>query len=77
MARFDINDVKVTTSLTHKGKVAPKGSVFFIAKLKDKKNNMSYTTHQLIDRRGASDIEEGQFIFAMKQNLIQQLEAKQ
>lgn len=30
----DPNDVQVYTSLVHKGKIAPKGYVFYIAKLK-------------------------------------------
>ncbi|GEM_PF-4934750 len=63
-----LDDVKVTTSILHKGHIAPKDHVFFIAKLKD--GNMVYTLYQLVTRKGSTPENETAFIDAMKKKLL-------
>lgn len=62
-----IDEVKVTTSLTHKGMIAKAGSVFYIATLKA--NDRIYTLFQAVTRKNATIEQEHQFQRAMKEKL--------
>lgn len=72
-AKGFLND-RVYTTLTHEGKIAPKGKVFAVAKVTYQGvKKIEHSASALIDRQGVDDEVIGQFLSNFKKQFLQKL----
>lgn len=67
-------DVEVITSIIHKGRIAPKGTVYYIAKTGYAKQNWELA--KLVNRTNVPQSMENQFVESFKTHFITSIENK-
>lgn len=75
LERLNLNEIKVYPTSIFKGKIAPKGTIFFIAKVKV--GNMTYERCSIpLNRANANKQQEDKFVWDYKINFYNELKKK-